>query len=67
MRRPDPPPPRPPSLSSPNMFKVYTNGMIVAVEAVRQGVTVGGDTVSGLMFADFAGISETPEDYRNML
>ena len=49
---------------SPNWFKVYTsiNGMIVAVEATRQGVTVGEDTVSELMFADdFVGISETPE------
>ena len=37
---------------SPNVFKVYTNGMIVAVEAAKQGVTMGDDTVSGLMFAD---------------
>ena len=38
--------------------------MIVAVEAAKQGVTVGEDTtvVSGLMFADdFVGIAETPE------
>ena len=34
--------------------------MTVAVEAAKQEVTVGGDTVSGLMFADdFMGISET--------
>ena len=47
---------------SPNLFKIYVNGMIVAAEAVIQGVTVGEDTVSGLMFAaDFVGLSETPE------
>ena len=47
---------------SPNLLQVYTNDMIVAVEAAYQGVTVGEDTVSGLMFADvLVGISETPE------
>ena len=47
---------------SPNLFKVYINDMIVAVEAAKQGVTMGEDTVSGLMLADdFVGISETPE------
>ena len=47
---------------SPNLFKVYINDMTVAVEAARQGVAVGEDTVSGLMFAaDFVGLSETPE------
>ena len=36
--------------------------MIVAVEAAKQGVTMGEDTVSGLIFADdFVGILETPE------
>ena len=41
---------------------IYINDLIVAVEAARQGVTVGEDTVSGLMFDDvFVGISETPE------
>ena len=45
----------------PNQFKVYINDMIVAVEAAKQGVTVGQDTVSGLMYADdFVGMSETP-------
>ena len=35
--------------------------MVVAVEAAKQGVTVGEDTVPGLMFVDvFPGISETP-------
>ena len=49
---------------SPNLFKVYIDDMIliVAVDAAKQGVTVGEDTVSGLRFADdFVGISETPE------
>ena len=42
--------------------KVYINDMIVAVEAVKQGVTMREDTVSGSMFADdFVGISETTE------
>ena len=45
----------------PNIVKVYINDMIVAVEAAKQGVTVGQDTVSGLMYADdFVGMSETP-------
>ena len=36
--------------------------MVVAVEPARQGVTVGEDTVSGVVFAhDFVGVSETPE------
>ena len=42
--------------------------MIVAVEAAKQGVTMGEDTVSGLMFADdFVGISETPEGLRKQI
>ena len=44
-----------------HLFKVYIDDKI-AVEAAKQGVTVGEDTVSGLMYAnDFVGISETPE------
>ena len=40
---------------------MYIHDLIVAVEAVRPGVTVEEHTVSGLMFADdFVGISETP-------
>ena len=51
-----------------NLFKVYINDMVVAVEAAKQGVTVGEDTVSGLMFADdFAGISETPEGLQKQI
>ena len=42
-----------------SIFKVYINGMIVAVEAAKQGVTMGEDTVSEMMFADdFGQISE---------
>ena len=47
---------------------VYINDMIVAVEAARQGVTVGEETVSGLMFADdIVGISETPEELQKQI
>ena len=36
--------------------------LVVAVEAAKKGVTVGEDTVSGLVFVDdFVGISATPE------
>ena len=44
-----------------NLFEVNSDDMIVAAEATKQGVTMGEDTVSGLMFAnDFVLISETP-------
>ena len=47
---------------SPTLFKVFINDMIRAVKAAKQGVKVGGDTISGLMFADdFVMIAETPE------
>ena len=43
---------------SPNIFKIYINDLVVAVEAAKQGATVKEDTVSGQMFADeFVGIS----------
>ena len=58
----------------PNLFNIYTwydiyiNDLIVAVKASRQGVTVGEDTASELMFADdFVGISETPEALQKQL
>ena len=42
--------------------------MIVAVEEVQKGVTVGEVTVSGLTFADdFVGISATPEGPQEQL
>ena len=44
------------------LVKVYINDMI-AIEAAKEGVTVGEDEVSRLMFADdFLGISETPKE-----
>ena len=53
---------------SPNIFKVCTNDTIVAVEAVRQRVAVGEDTVSGLMCAnDFEGISGTSEGLQKQI
>ena len=53
---------------SPFLFKIYMNEMIVAVEAAKQGVTVGDNTVSGLMFADdFVGISETPKGLQKQI
>ena len=53
---------------SPTLFKVFINDMIRAVEAAKQGVKVGEDIVSGLMFADdFVGIAETPEGLQNQI
>ena len=48
-------------------YLVYINALIVvAVEAARQRVTVGGDTVSGLMLTDdFVGYQKHPKDCRN--
>ena len=47
---------------SPTLFKVLTNDLILATESAQQGVKVGDDMVSGLMFADdFVGISVTAE------
>ena len=47
---------------STHLFKVCIKHMIVAVEAAKQGVPVGEDTVSGSMFADdLVEIWETPE------
>ena len=57
-------------MCAPSLLKVciISNNMTVAVEAAKQGVTVGEDTVSGLMFADdFAGISETPEGLQKQI
>ena len=49
-------------------MKVYINDMIVAVETAKQGVTVGEDRVSGLIFTDdFVGISETPEGLQKQI
>ena len=51
-----------------DIYLVYTNDMIVAVEAAKQGVTMGKVTVSGLMLADdFVGISESPEGLQKQI
>ena len=53
---------------SPNILKVNSSDMIVAAEATKQGVTMGEDTVSGLMFANgFVLISETPEGLQEQI
>ena len=41
---------------------------MVAVEAAKQGVTLGQNVVSGLMLADdFVGISETPKGLQKII
>ena len=53
-------------MPSPNMFNLYVSDLIVAAEAAKQVVTVGEDTVSGLLFTDdFVGISETSQGLQN--
>ena len=58
---------------SPNIFNIYIiyiyiKDLVVAVEAPKQGATVGEDRLSGLMFADyFVGISDTPEGLQKQL
>ena len=47
---------------------MYIDGMIIAVQAAKQGGMVGEDMVSGLMFADdVVGISETPEGLQKQI
>ena len=47
---------------SPNLLKACIDDLIVAREAAKEGVKVGEDTLSGLIFAgDFVRVSETPE------
>ena len=49
---------------SPNLFKAYINGMIVAIKAAKQEVPMGEYTVSGLMIADdFVGTSENARSF----
>ena len=53
---------------SPTLFKIFIDGLIIAIEAAKQGVKVGADMVSGLMFADdFVGISDTPEGLQKQI
>ena len=48
------------------LFKVYVNDMIVAVEAAKQGATMGEDTVSGLCLRMISwGYQKHPKDFRN--
>ena len=45
-----------------NLFQVFIDNTTVAVEAANQGVMMGEDKVSALMFAvDVVGILEAPE------
>lgn len=47
---------------STNLIKAYIDDTIVAAEAAMQGVKVGEEEVSGLIFGDdFVGVSDTPE------
>ena len=42
--------------------------IIRVIEAAKQGVNVGEDTISGLMFAhDFVGIAETPDGLQKQI
>ena len=51
-----------------SIFNVYINCLAIAVEAAKQGVTVGEDTVSRLMLADdYEGISKTPEGLQKQI
>ena len=50
------------------LFKVSIKDLIVAVEGAKQGVAVGEDTTSGLMFAgNYWVILETPEGLRRQI
>lgn len=43
---------------TPTLFKMFKNDLILAIEAAKQRVKVGEDTLSGLIIADdFVGIS----------
>ena len=53
---------------SPTLFKVFINDIIRVIEAAKQGVNVGEDTISGLMFAhDFVGTAETPDGLQKQI
>ena len=53
---------------SPTFFKVFFSVTIIAVEAAKQSVKVGEDTISGLMFAHgFVGIAETSEGFQKQI
>ena len=47
---------------------VCIDDMVVTVEAMKQGVTLGADAESGLMLADdFVGIPQTPEGLQKQI
>ena len=53
---------------SPTLFKVFIDDLILAIESAQQGVKLGDDMVSGLMFADdFVGISGTAEGLQEQI
>ena len=53
---------------SPTLFKMFIDDLIRVVETTKQGVRVGENTVSGLMFADdFVGIAETPQELQEQI
>ena len=53
---------------STTLFKIFIDDLILEIEATKQGVKVGEDMVSGLMFVDdFVGISDTPEGLQTQI
>ena len=53
---------------SPTLFRVFINDLTLAIESAQQGVKVGDDMASGLMFADdFVGISGTVEGLQEQI
>ena len=53
---------------SPTLFKFFFNDLIFPIESAQQGVKVGDNTVSGVMFADdFVGISGTAEGLQEQI
>ena len=50
------------------IYSRYIKDLIIAVEAAKHGVTVGEDTVPGLVFADdFVRVSQTPEGLQKQI
>ena len=52
---------------SPNLFEVYINDVIAAVEEAKQGVTAGEGKESGLCADYIVGIEETPEGLQKQI
>ena len=54
--------------TSPNLFKVNINDILVVAKQQSKESRYREDTVSGLMFADdFVGISEIPEELQKQM